>query len=308
MGGTAQSAANCRKETKGEEMTKRDLWQRYCRNLCVCEQVGLQLDISRMAFENSFLEQTANTISRAMDNMEALEKGSIANPDEKRMVGHYWLRNPDLAPEPEITTAINECVSRIKTFSENVHSGKISPPSGGTYKNLVIIGIGGSALGPQFVNDALGGANAKMQPFFCDNTDPDGIDRTLASIGDGLKETLALVISKSGGTKETRNGMLEIMRAYQSAGLDFAKHAVAVTGDGSDLHKTCQEQGWIDSFPMWGLGGRQNLANRSRRSSPGSFDRIGHRRTVGRCPRNGRHNPLPGHSIKPGRPAGPDVV
>jgi hypothetical protein len=43
--------------------------------------------------------------------MAALEGGAIANPDENRMVGHYWLRDPDLAPaelKSEIVTTLND--------------------------------------------------------------------------------------------------------------------------------------------------------------------------------------------------------
>jgi glucose-6-phosphate isomerase len=41
-------------------------------------------------------------MQRAFKAMSELEKGAIANPDENRRDGHYWLRNPALAPEPEI--------------------------------------------------------------------------------------------------------------------------------------------------------------------------------------------------------------
>ena len=37
-------------------------------------------------------------IDRAFADMKALESGAIANPDEKRMVGHYWLRNSSWLP------------------------------------------------------------------------------------------------------------------------------------------------------------------------------------------------------------------
>src|SRR6185436_20092375 len=68
---------------------------------------------------------------------------------------------------------------------------------------------------------------------------------------------LTIVISKSGGTKETGNGMLEAKQAYQRAGLAFEKHAVAVTGEGSELDKTAKQGGWITTFPMWDwVGGR----------------------------------------------------
>src|SRR5262249_30254790 len=92
---------------------------------------------------------------------------------------------------------------------------------------------------------------------FFDNTDPDGFDRTLGRLDGHLDETLVVVISKSGGTKETRNGMLEAAEAYRKAGLTFAKHAVAVTGVGSELDKHADKEGWIARFPMWDwVGGR----------------------------------------------------
>jgi glucose-6-phosphate isomerase len=83
------------------------------------------------------------------------------------------------------------------------------------------------------------------------------MDDVIARIGDGLKETLVVVISKSGGTKETRNGMLEIKNAFEQNKLVFEKHVVAVTQVGSELDKVAVDGGWIDRFPMWDwVGGR----------------------------------------------------
>lgn len=238
-------------------MNKNELWQRFEKNLCLCPEVGLSLDISRMAFADDYFANMASPMAKALDAMEQLEAGSIANPDENRMVGHYWLRAADRAPQPALTDEINACVAKIATFAADVHGGAITPPAGGKFTNFLIVGIGGSALGPQFVHEALSGANAPMQAFFFDNTDPDGMDRTLAKIGDGLANTLVVVISKSGGTKETRNGMLETARAYKAAGLDFAKHAVAVTSESSNLYATATGDGWLTTFPMWDwVGGR----------------------------------------------------
>ena len=119
----------------------------------------------------------------------------------------------------------------------------------------MIIGIGGSALGPQLAADALGTEADRLQPYFFDNTDPDGFDRVLGRLSGHLKETMVLVISKSGGTRETRNGMLEAQVAWERAGLDFAKHAVAITGAGSELERVAS--GWLARFPMWDwVGGR----------------------------------------------------
>ena len=47
------------------------------------------------------------------NSQKALEGGAIANPDENRMVGHYWLRAPQLAPNQEIRDEIELTVGRI---------------------------------------------------------------------------------------------------------------------------------------------------------------------------------------------------
>ncbi len=235
-----------------------DLWKRFQSSLCQVPALGISLDVSRMGFDDGFVERMRPALDEAFAAMDALEKGAIANPDEDRMVGHYWLRAPELAPTPEIAAEIRDALAAARDFAAKVHSGAVKPQRKPRFTKLLSIGIGGSALGPEFVADALGGPGVdKLQPHFIDNTDPDGIARELARIGDALDETLTIVMSKSGGTPETRNGMLEVADVYEKAGLDFAKHAAAVTGAGSKLDKTAAEQGWLARFPMWDwVGGR----------------------------------------------------
>jgi glucose-6-phosphate isomerase len=236
------------------------LWKRYQQSLCACPGVGLTLDISRMAAPDEFLASMEPAMKQAYDAMARLEGGAIANPDEQRMVGHYWLRDPGRAPQAALKDAIERTVADVKAFAGDVHSGKVAPPSAKKFTDLLVIGIGGSALGPQLVADALGSRRDKMKVVFIDNTDPDGIDRAVATLAGRLKSTLSVVISKSGGTKETRNGMLEIEEAYKARGLSFARHAVAVTGEGSALDKHAASQGWIRRFPMWDwVGGRTSV-------------------------------------------------
>ena len=185
--------------------------------------------------------------------------GAIANPDENRMVGHYWLRAPELAPTPEITAEIRQTQAAIRQFAQQVHEGAIEGADG-RFQFLLLIGIGGSALGPQFVAQALGSPLDQMMPFFIDNTDPDGIDQILGELDGHLGTTLVVVISKSGGTPETRNGMLEVQKAYGAAGLNFAQHAVAITQTGSTLDQIAEKQGWLKTFPMWDwVGGRTSV-------------------------------------------------
>lgn len=238
-------------------MNNKLLWERYKKYLCACPEVGLTLDISRLNFPDDYLARMEPLIQKAYKAMDALEAGAIANPDEQRMVGHYWLRAAQRAPSPEIRREIEENLQAIKDFTFAVHAEKIVPRKRGRFRNLLVIGIGGSALGPQFVADALGSTKDLMKPHFLDNTDPDGIARVLAEIGDDLDNTLTIVISKSGGTVETRNGMLEVASIYRKAGLLFERHAVAITGVGSRLYDTAKKDGWLAIFPMWDwVGGR----------------------------------------------------
>ncbi len=233
-------------------------WSRFKNHYYQNADLGLALDISRIPFPDDFLAGKEAALRQAYADMAALEKGAIANPDENRMVGHYWLRAPQLAPTAELAKEIADTLAAIKAFAAEVHAGKILGSTGKKFSQLLVIGIGGSALGPQFVNHALGQpATDKLAVSFFDNTDPDGIDYVLASLAGKLPETLAVVISKSGGTAETRNGQLEAAAAFKAAGLDFTKHYVAVTGAGSKLEKTAIDQNWLARFPMWDwVGGR----------------------------------------------------
>ena len=234
-------------------------FENYSSTLLRYPDLGFSLDLSRMDIAEDFAAKMQPKVEKAFADLAKLEAGEIANPDEGRMVGHYWLRNPALAPSDEIRKQITEPIKAIKEFASMIPTGEIAPPSGGVFKNILIIGIGGSALGPQLINDALGQVG-EIKPYFFDNTDPAGMDRDLAEIGSDLANTLAVVISKSGGTAETRNGMLEAKDAYEEAGLDFAKHAIAVTGEGSKLDNFAREEGFITTFPMedW-VGGRTSI-------------------------------------------------
>src|SRR5213596_1906105 len=222
------------------------LWQRFQKYFLRYNDIGFTIDISRMRFADDFLQSMGVRAQRAFSEMRQLESGAIANADEHRMVGHYWLRNPALAPSASLRWDIEQTNARIKKFAAEVHAGDIAP-STGKFRHLLVIGIGGSALGPEFVADALGNTGDPMDAFFFDNTDPDGFDRVWGKLKDALNETLVIVISKSGGTKETRNGMVEAEAKYSAARVDFARHAVDVIGMRKKM------TGWRVSRCMIGL-------------------------------------------------------
>ncbi len=234
-------------------------WNKYSNALLRYIDLGFSLDLSRMDQPENYYSQIDDKVQKAFKDIEALENGEIANPDEGRMVGHYWLRNADLAPTAELKAQIVEPLAQLKKFAEDVHSGEITAPNGSLFDTLLVVGIGGSALGPQLVTDAIGQAS-KLETFYFDNTDPQGFDNVIQSIGDKLATTLVVVISKSGGTAETRNGMLEAKAAFEAAGLDYSQHTCAVTGEGSKLYKYATSHNFLTTFPMedW-VGGRTSV-------------------------------------------------
>ena len=194
--------------------------------------------------------------------MGELEAGAIANPDEKRMVGHYWLRDSNSRPPRSCGRTSTTRNARIKQFAAEVHAGKVAPDKGGTFKHVLLVGIGGSALGPAIYHRrAWARANDPLDIYFLDNTDPDGIDRVLRPDRRSPRphaDRRDLQIRRHEGDPQRHAGSRR--RAIEKAGLDLRKHAVAVTGVGSELDKYAEKNGWLTRFPMcdW-VGGRTSV-------------------------------------------------
>lgn len=243
-------------------MSSNGSWNTFSTLLYHHDALDLSLDVSRIGLDEQTFSDLSPLMERSHSLMQELERGGIANPDEGRMVGHYWLRDPDRAPDPALRDTIVQTVDRIVTFARDIHSGAICAPNGRRYDTLLVIGIGGSALGPQLLSDALSTPSDRIRVHFLDNTDPDGIDRVLGEIGESIATTLVVVISKSGGTKETRNGMMETMWYVRRRGLVFERSAVAITGEGSELDRLATAQKWLARFPMWDwVGGRTSVTS-----------------------------------------------
>ena len=168
----------------------------------------------------------AGDTTAALAAMTALDGGAVANMDEHRMVGHYWLRNPDLAPTAAIRDTITATLEQIRAFAP------------GPFKTLVQIGVGGSALGPELANDALRGADA---PEFevLDTVDPVAVSEFLARIDP--EHTLVIVASKSGSTIETSIATDLVEAHFERCGVSFADRAIAVTIPGSRLAERARD-------------------------------------------------------------------
>jgi glucose-6-phosphate isomerase len=219
---------------------------------------GVELDLARMFMPHDCDHRYDFLLDRALEAMQAVERGEYVNRDEGWQVGHYWLRNPALAPA-EYRDGITGMWRAIDQFARQYVEAN-------TFRHFLWIGIGGSGLGPQMLYESLRQPRRTPPMWFIDNTDPNGIGRILQEVGD-LADTLTIVVSKSGTTKETRNGMLIVQQAYRDAGLPFERHAVAITRPKSVLDKlaagtTSSTDPWVARFPLWDwVGGRTSLCS-----------------------------------------------
>ncbi|WP_216903050.1 glucose-6-phosphate isomerase [Synechococcus sp. CCY 9618] len=238
------------------------LWERFRQLLWHDNDLGVWLDVSRMALTGEDLEAFEAPFARAFAAMAALEAGAIANADEDRQVGHYWLRAPELAPDPEVAAAIAAEVDRLEAFGREVLAGTVSAPGGRPFTDVLWIGIGGSGLGPLLMLRALQRQGVGLPFHFFDNVDPDGMARTLAGLEQRLATTLVIVVSKSGGTPEPHLGMVQARARVQAAGGQWSDQAVAVTMAGSKLDQEAEAGGWLRRFDMFDwVGGRTSITS-----------------------------------------------
>jgi glucose-6-phosphate isomerase len=125
------------------------------------------------------------------------------------------------------------------------------------FKNILVLGIGGSALGPAALESALARPNAEKKLVVLDNIDPDFVAGTLETLDP--KDTLVNVIAKSGVTAETM-ATFAIVRKWMidSVGPSGLRDRIAVTTDPNrgDLLAIAQQE----KFPVMeippNVGGR----------------------------------------------------
>jgi glucose-6-phosphate isomerase len=236
-------------------------WDRYREFRYDAPEIGFALDVSRVRFEDDYLARMSGPIGSALAALAALEGGAIANRDENRMVGHYWLRAPELAPTEQLRIAIAEGVASVRAFAGRVHAGAVRGADG-RFEHVVHVGIGGSALGPQLLCEAERRSAARVSVHFLDNADPEAVDELVTRVGSALGRTLVSVVSKSGWTPTPMHVLSALAKTYERHGLDLAHHAVATTVVGSELDRRAVSEGWLARFPLWDwVGGRTSVTS-----------------------------------------------
>ena len=109
----------------------------------------------------------------------------------------------------------------------------------GGFTDIVLLGMGGSSLGPEVLRQVLGVAPGYPRFRMLDSVDPDTVRDALSA----APTSLFIFASKSGGTIEPNAMAAEARRRVQEAGFtDWGSRFVAITDDGTALHRLAQEQ------------------------------------------------------------------
>ena len=199
-----------------------------------------QVDDKVLAALSKLAEETQLT-----EKFEALYNGEVINTGEKRMVLHHMTRgqlgSPVEADGVDKRAFYVEQQNRIADFADKVHDGSIANEAGEKFTTVVQIGIGGSDLGPRAMylaleNWAKVNNTFKMEAKFISNVDPDDASAVLNTID--VAHSLFILVSKSGTTLETLTNESFVKDALKNAGLDPAKHMIAVTSETSPLAKS----------------------------------------------------------------------
>ncbi|MBQ3211265.1 MAG: glucose-6-phosphate isomerase [Oscillospiraceae bacterium] len=244
-------------EMSGEQGAQR------VRNYSVKMAEGLDFNYGARPVNDEILAALAKLADEAQltEKFAALYNGEVINTGEKRRVLHHLTRSQlggaVVADGVDKRVFYTEQQEKIAQLAKKVHSGEITNAAGEKFTTVVQIGIGGSDLGPRAIylaleNWAKFNGTLKMNAEFISNVDPDDAAGVLSKID--VAHSLFVLVSKSGTTLETLTNESFVKDALEKAGLDPAKHMLAVTSENSPLAKN---SGYLAAFFMDDyIGGR----------------------------------------------------
>lgn len=193
---------------------------------------GIYFDWSKLPLTDAILAGLRQ-LAREADLEGARRKlveGAIVNPSEHRAATHMALRDP----------ANRAAFEPMRALAEKVRSGGLGP-----VRHIIHIGIGGSALGPLLLNDALGGHGDGPDIHVAANIDGLALARAFEACDPAA--TLLIAVSKTFTTQETltnlktacewlaRHGVAEPMQRVIAVTAAPQKAIAAGVPDGSIL-------------------------------------------------------------------------
>ncbi|MEA3417554.1 MAG: glucose-6-phosphate isomerase [Thermodesulfobacteriota bacterium] len=192
-----------------------------------------------------------------------MASGEKVNITENRAALHTAARSfsgdPIFVDNIDVMPEIRKVRNDIKEFASKVHEKKITGSTGKPFKHIVVIGIGGSYLGSEFVSNALYSyADKGIEIHYLSNVDIHNFGRVASCIDP--ETTIWVVISKSYTTAETMANANLAVSFMKDKGLDPAKHFITVTSKGSPGDKSSSSI--LGSFYMFDfIGGRYSVTS-----------------------------------------------
>lgn len=226
---------------------------------------GIFYDFSRQRVDQKVMAMLAELAEsrQVKDRFLSMNQGEKINTTEKRAALHTACRGfsdePVIVEGKDVMDEIKRVRREIKDFSEEVHSGKVTGSTGKPFQHIVVVGIGGSYLGTQFVSESLAAyADKGIQLHYLANVDIHNFGRVVARIDP--ESTLWIIISKSYTTSETLANAEQAYSYMKQKGLDSSRHVVTVTSKGSPGDDSSNPV--IRTFHMFDyVGGRYSVSS-----------------------------------------------
>jgi glucose-6-phosphate isomerase len=230
-----------------------------------CKGGGLFFDFSRQRLDDRTLELLLFTAQELAltERFGRMCRGEVVNVTERRAVLHTATRDfstdPIMVDGADVMPDIRRVREEVRHFSEKVHRGEVTGSTGKPFRHVVVIGIGGSYLGPEFVSTALNVyADKKIRLHYLANVDINDFGAVAVAIDP--ETTLWVIISKSYTTAETTANTLQAERLMRDRGLDPARHIVTVTAKGSPGDDPARPV--LGTFHMFDfIGGRYSVTS-----------------------------------------------
>lgn len=202
------------------------------------------------------LEELAKE-AEALSKMKRMQSGEVVNfienyPSENRPALHTatrdFFKNPETSPKAQEAAKLAKAeVDKLKKFMDTLESEK-------KFEEMIMIGIGGSDLGPRANYYALEHLKIpERKVYFISNVDPDETAKILKEVKN-FKKCLVVVVSKSGKTLETAVNEEFVKQKFKAMGLKPKEHFISITMPHSPLDTPEQ---YLASFYIWDwIGGR----------------------------------------------------
>lgn len=254
-----------------ETISKQTMREMFAADPARFDRFSLQVDGLLLDYSKNLITEETQTLllnlarqSKLDDWITRMFNGEKINTSEQRAVLHTALRAPQGTSinmdGKDIMPDVLRVRDHMRRFSDAVRNGSLRGHTGKPFRDVVNIGIGGSALGPQMVSEALKPyGSSQLNAHFVSNVDATDLLETLKHLDP--ETTLFIISSKTFTTQETltnarsaRTWLVEHLGSEESV----AKHFAAVSTNLAETSRFGINPDNVFEFWDW-VGGRYSI-------------------------------------------------